>query len=81
MVRDHNTIPAEIVPTEIGIQLRNRLSESTSDCSNRTGNQTPANGSLADNPFEDDRKVRLRTEAHHGGHIGYRQLWIEKEPL
>ncbi len=42
---------------------------------------TPANGSLADNPLEDDSKMRLRTEAHHDGHIGYRQLRIEKEPL
>jgi hypothetical protein len=41
----------------------------------------PANRRLADNPLEDDRKMRLRTEAHYGGHIGDRQLRIEKKLL
>ena len=36
---------------------------------------------LADNPLEDNSKMRLRAEAHHGGYIGYRQPWIEKELL
>jgi hypothetical protein len=42
---------------------------------------TPANRSRSGNLLEDDRKMRLRAEAHHGGHIGNRQLRIEKEPL
>jgi phage baseplate assembly protein W len=41
----------------------------------------PANRRLADNPLEDNRKMRLRTEAHHRGHIGYWEPRIEKEPL
>jgi hypothetical protein len=45
------------------------------------GGMPPANRSLADNSLEHDRKMRLRTEAHHDGHIGYRQLRIEKELL
>jgi len=36
-VREDNTIRAYLVPLEIGIHLRNRLSESTSDYLNRTG--------------------------------------------
>jgi hypothetical protein len=41
----------------------------------------PANRSRSNNLFEGDRKMRLRTKAHHGGHIGNRQLRIKKEPL
>jgi hypothetical protein len=41
----------------------------------------PLNGCLADDPLEDDRKMGLRAEARHGGHMGYRQLRIEEQLL
>jgi hypothetical protein len=41
----------------------------------------PASRSLADDPLEHGRKMRLRAEACYGGHIGYRHLRIEKQLL